>query len=200
MRLDRELGATLTVGSGLHPSALFAPHAAVACFASRLQPRRCQFRYSVRRLCNRAILIGSNAIRNLRISLKQHAMFFSNRSRIAFLRAAFSQVLRATNHELRRTARALLIATQLLEIRLICSQQTRKLSLIATFFALWHMLGASLPTRLDSPVALTALHPSPTMKSVSCILQRIVYFVAAIADHGRLITNHHSLITGIKYV
>jgi hypothetical protein len=34
-----------------------------------------------------AILIGSTAIRNLRIRLKQRGMFFSNRSKIACLRA-----------------------------------------------------------------------------------------------------------------
>ncbi len=41
-----------------------------------------------------AILIGSTAIRNLRIRLKPHDMFFSNRSKIACLRTRFAHVSR----------------------------------------------------------------------------------------------------------
>jgi hypothetical protein len=40
-----------------------------------------------------AILIGYTAIRNLRIRLKPHDMFFSSRSKIACLRARFAQGL-----------------------------------------------------------------------------------------------------------
>ncbi len=141
---------------------------------------------------HRLFLIGSNAIRNLRIPLKQHAIFFSNRSRIACLRAPFSQVLRATNQELRRSTRALLFATQILEIRLICSQQTRKHFLIATI--------SGFLAHASRLAALTTLPPSPTMKSVDCILQRIKPRVAAVSDHGQLITNHYSRITGLNYV
>jgi hypothetical protein len=83
-----------------------------------------------------AILIGSTVIRNPRIPLKPHAMFFSNRSKIASLRTRFAHVSRATNHQSHRTACAFLIATQLLEIELTSSQQTRKLFLIATFSAI----------------------------------------------------------------
>jgi hypothetical protein len=82
-----------------------------------------------------AILIGSTAIRNLRIPLKRREMFFSNRSKIACLRAPFAHVSRTTNLRSRCTTRAFLIATQLLEIELTRSQQTRKLFLIATFSA-----------------------------------------------------------------
>ncbi len=84
-----------------------------------------------------AILIGSTAIRNPRIPLKSHAMFFSNRSKIACLRARFAHVSRATNRRSHHTTRAFLIATQLLEIELTSSQQTRKLFLIATFWTFW---------------------------------------------------------------
>jgi hypothetical protein len=52
-----------------------------------------------------AILIGSNAIRNLRIPLKPHDMFFSNRSKIACLRARFAHVSRSKNHDSRCTCR-----------------------------------------------------------------------------------------------
>jgi hypothetical protein len=72
--------------------------------------------------------------------------------------------------------------------------------LIATLFALLRMLGASPLTSLDSPAALTGLHPSPTMKSVPSKLRRIAHCVAAVADHGPLITNHYSLITGLNHV
>jgi hypothetical protein len=86
----------------------------------------------------RAILIGPTAIRNPRIPLKPHAMFFSNRSKIACLRAGFAQVSRTTNRQSHLTTRAFLIATQLLEIELTSSQQKRKLFLIATFSAILH--------------------------------------------------------------
>jgi hypothetical protein len=83
-----------------------------------------------------AILIGSTAIRNLRIPLKPHDMFFSNRSKIACLRARFAHVSRTSNHQSPCTTRAFLIASrQLLEIELTNSQQTRKLFLIASFSA-----------------------------------------------------------------
>jgi len=200
MRIDRKLGATAIVGNGLHPSAFFAPHATVACFASHLRSHYSESHFSVRRVCRRAILIGRAPIRNQRISLKQHAMPFSNRSKRAGLRPRFSKVLHATKHEEHRASHAFLIATQILGIALTHSQQTRKHFLIATIFALSHMLGTPTLTSLDSPAALTALHPSPTMKTVPCILQRITHRVAAVADHGPLITNHHSLITGYQNV
>jgi len=92
------------------------------------------------------------------------------------------------------------IATQILDIELTRSQQTRKHFLIATFFTPLRMLGTSPLTSLDSLAALTTLHPSPTMKSVPCILQRIAHHVAAVADHGSLITNHHSLLTDHHHV
>jgi len=111
--------------------------------------RACQWQarraYPEQRACHRQdrrvsstfhchFLIGSTAIKNSRIPLKQHAMFFSNRPRIACLRARLSRVLHSTNHQPRRTTRAFLIATQILEIELTRSQQTRKLFLIATFY------------------------------------------------------------------
>jgi hypothetical protein len=77
-----------------------------------------------------AILIGSSAIRNPRIPLKPHAMFFSNRSKRACLRARFAQVSRTANRQSHHTAHAFLIATrEILKIRLTRSQQTRKLFL-----------------------------------------------------------------------
>jgi hypothetical protein len=79
-------------------------------------------------------LIGCAPIKNRRIPLKLHAMFFSNRSKRACLRTRFSSVLHVTDHDSQLSTRAFLIATQLLEIRRTCSQQTRKLFLIATFF------------------------------------------------------------------
>jgi len=53
-----------------------------------------------------AILIGCTAIRNVRIQLKPHDMFFSNRSKIACLRARFAHVSRSKNHESGGTSRA----------------------------------------------------------------------------------------------
>ncbi len=82
------------------------------------------------------------------------------------------------------------IATQLLDIELTRSQQTRKLFLTATFFTLLRVLGTSPLTSLDSPAALTTPHPSPTMKCVPYTPQRIAHRLAAVADHGSLITNH----------
>src|SRR5271169_4069178 len=67
------------------------------------------------------------------------------------------------------------IATQILDIVPTRSQQTRKHFLIATFFTPLRMLGTSPLASLDSPAALTTPHPSPTMKSVACILQRIAH-------------------------
>jgi len=57
-------------------------------------------------LCGRsgarcAILIGSSAIKNPRMPQKPHATFFSNRPKIADLRAAFSHLLRSKNHDSR---------------------------------------------------------------------------------------------------
>src|SRR5579863_5007790 len=52
-----------------------------------------------------AILIDSTAIRNLRIRLKSHDMFFSNRSKIACLRARFAHVSRSKNHDSRCACR-----------------------------------------------------------------------------------------------
>jgi hypothetical protein len=59
-----------------------------------------------------AILIGSSAFRNLRIRLKPHHMFFSNRSKIAYLRARFAQVSHTSNRRSRYTTRAFLIASR----------------------------------------------------------------------------------------
>jgi hypothetical protein len=147
-----------------------------------------------------AILIGGAAIKNPCMPLKLHAMFSSNRLRIACLHARFSHALHSTNRHQHRTTRAFLIATRVLEIRLICSQQKRKLFLIATFFALSRMLGTAPLASLDSPAALTTPHPSPTMKSVPCMLQRIVRCVATVADHGSLIMNHQSRNMGQLHV
>ena len=74
----------------------------------------------------RAILIGSTAIKNPRIPLKPHAMFFSNRSKRACLRARFAHAWRTPNHQSHFSTHAFLIVTQLLEIELISSQQDRK--------------------------------------------------------------------------
>ena len=54
-------------------------------------------------------LIGCTAIKNPRIPLKQHAMFFPNRPRIAYLRAPFAHVLHCTNHRSQITNHAFLI-------------------------------------------------------------------------------------------
>ena len=161
--------------------------------ASRTQNRGTTLTRHSSLVPQRLFLIGSNAIRNLRIPLKQHAIFFPNRSRIACSRAPFSRVLRATNHVLRRTTHASLIASrQLLEIELTSSQQTRKLFLIASFSA-----RSAHASRL---AALTAPHPSPTMKSMPCTLPQDELHLTAVADHGSLITNHHSLLTGLNHV
>jgi hypothetical protein len=236
MRLDRKLGATPTAGGRLHPTASFAPHVTVASFAGRLRPHHSQSQHSVRRSCERAILVGSAAIRNPHIPLKQHAMFFSNRSRIAGLRARLSHVLHATNHQLRRSTHLFLSASrQLLEIRLNYSQQTRKHFLIAGFFAFssHRAFCRDRETEILLPVpsiknlrnfqktnngthsnpcyrhgpryatslaALTTLHPSPTMKSVPCTLQRVAICIFVGADHGSLIKNHKSQFTGYQNV
>jgi hypothetical protein len=97
-----------------------------------------------------AILIGSTAIKNPRIPLKPHAMFFSE-SRYSAIhpenrrrrfegsdpQARFAHVSRTTNRQSHFTTRAFLIATRPeLKIELTRSQQTRKLFLIATFSAI----------------------------------------------------------------
>src|SRR5579863_9347199 len=53
------------------------------------------------------ILIDSTAIRNLRIRLKPQGMFFSNRSKIACLRARSAQIPRTMNHQLHHATPAL---------------------------------------------------------------------------------------------
>src|SRR5271156_521849 len=89
--------------------------------------------------CERALRNSNrlHRIRNPRIPLKPHAMFFSNRSKIACLRAHFAQVSRTTNHQSRYAGAFLIASRQLLEIRLTRSQQTRKLFLIASFSPFW---------------------------------------------------------------
>jgi len=79
-------------------------------------------------------LIGSSAISSARNVSGIRAESNSDRSKNARLRARFSHVLHRTNHQPNRTSHACLIASQLLEIHLTCSQQTRKLSLIASFY------------------------------------------------------------------
>jgi hypothetical protein len=189
MRLDRKLGATPTVGGRLVHSALSAPHSSVVCFATHSRLHHSQFHCSDRRLRNRATLIGCSAIRNRCITLKQHAMPISNRSRVACLRARF--VLRdrptAPHH-------SPISNRYCPKIRNRANRFTanEKYFLIATFSA-WLARASRL-------AALTTLHPSPTMKSVPFMLQRIAHCVAAVADHGQLITSHHSLVTGLNYV
>jgi hypothetical protein len=106
-----------------------------------------------------AILIGSSAIRNPRIPLKPHAMFFSNRSKRACLRARFAQVSRTTNRQSHFTTRAFLIATRPeLEIELTRSQQTRNHFLIATFSRVFRGCGSFLRAR-DGDQAGSELRP-----------------------------------------
>jgi hypothetical protein len=79
-------------------------------------------------------LIGTSAIKNRCIPLKQHAMAFSNRSKYSSLRAHLSRLLRAAHHQAQPAALRFLIATRRkLEMELTRSQQTRKVFLIATF-------------------------------------------------------------------
>lgn len=191
--MDRKLGATTNVGGRLPHFALFAPRTSVACFTSHSRLRYSQSLCSVRRLRDRAILIGTTAIRNRRIPLKQHAPYFSNRSRIACLRAPFVHVLHPMTDQLNRSSHPFLIATAAkLKIELTRSQQTRNYFLIATFSA--------CSAHASPLAALTTLHPSPTMKSMPCILPQDALHFSAVADHGSLITNHQSLITGHQNV
>jgi hypothetical protein len=95
-------------------------------------------------------LIGSAAIKNARNSPENNALHFSNRLKTANCSARFSRVLhpenhespvaghgsRFTTHQSRLTNHAFPIATQILDIELTHSQQTRKHFLIATFSAL----------------------------------------------------------------
>jgi hypothetical protein len=78
-------------------------------------------------------LIGSSAIRNARKCPAITAKSISNRSKNACLCSRFSHISRTTHQQPHRTSNASLIATQILEIHLTRSQQTRKLFLIATF-------------------------------------------------------------------
>jgi hypothetical protein len=162
--------------------------------APRTQDRGTSFTYHsslATQHCNS--LIGSSAIRNRRNPLKQHVMSFSNRSRISCLRAPFVHVLYSTTDQLHRTSHPFLISSAPgLENELTRSQQTRKYFLIASFSTcLAHA------SHLD---ALTTLHPSPTMKSMPCILPQDAFHFTAVADRGSLITDHHSLITGYQNV
>ena len=79
-------------------------------------------------------LIDSSAIRSVHNSSLISGKSYSDRSKNACLCARFSHVLHSTDRQPHRTSHALLIATQILDIHLTCSQQTRKLFLIATFF------------------------------------------------------------------
>jgi hypothetical protein len=88
---------------------------------------------------NTQFLSDSTAMRDCRNPLKPHPLFFSNRSKIGCLRACFAGVLHEANRPSQLTAPAFRIATEELEIRLTCSQQTRKLFLIASFFAVSHL-------------------------------------------------------------
>jgi hypothetical protein len=94
------------------------------------------------------LLISRSAIKNARNSPENNALNFSNWPKSACLRARSSPVLRAKKHESRVAGHgsrftthqsllsnhAFLIATQILELDLTPSQQTRKLFLIATKF------------------------------------------------------------------
>jgi hypothetical protein len=79
------------------------------------------------------VLIGSAAIRIARNPTDYNAKPFSNRSKRACLCALFAHVLQSASHHSRLTTPAFLIASETLEIDLICSQQTRKLFLFASF-------------------------------------------------------------------
>jgi hypothetical protein len=88
----------------------------------------------------RHFLIGCAPIKNARNSTENNALNFSNRLKNACFGARFSQVLRPghhgsrfTNHQSLLTNHAFLIVTQLLDIELTRSQQTRQHFLIATF-------------------------------------------------------------------
>jgi len=81
------------------------------------------------------------AIKNVRNSRENTALNFSNRPKSAYLRARFARLRHPTNHRSQLAAHVSLIASQILELHLTCSQQTRKHFLIATFFAIWHILG-----------------------------------------------------------
>jgi hypothetical protein len=65
--------------------------------------------------------------------------------------------------------------------RLACQENRRK----------WRIaLNEHVSRDASLAAALTTLHLSPTMKSVPYMLQRIARFVAAVADHGSLVTNN----------
>jgi len=122
-------------------------------------------------------LIGSSAIRNARNSLAINAQSISNRSKNACLHARFSHVSR-TNHQPHRAIDATLIASrQLLEFRLTCSQQTRKLFLIASFSACL----ARASQRVSRSARITN-HTLPATNHYS-----------PITNHYSPITNHHRL-------
>jgi hypothetical protein len=78
-------------------------------------------------------LIRSSAIRSARNSSLISVESYSDRSKNACLCARFSHVLHSTNHQPHRKSHACLIATQILEVHLTCSQQMREVFLIATF-------------------------------------------------------------------
>ncbi len=97
-------------------------------------------------LSPRHFLIGSAAIKSARNSPENNALNFSNRLKSANCSAHFSHVLRSKNHHSSvthhgsrfsthpplLTNHALLIATQILDINLTSSEQTRKHFLIGT--------------------------------------------------------------------
>jgi hypothetical protein len=85
---------------------------------------------------HRSFLIGSAAIKNPRIPLKQRAVFFSNRSKSAFLRTRFALLVSLISIYFLPLAEFLIASRQILKILLTHSQQTRKLFLIASVSAL----------------------------------------------------------------
>jgi hypothetical protein len=108
-------------------------------------------------------LIDGTAIRNARNCPENNALHFSNRPKTPCFSARFSRVLRSRNHhspvtyhasrltthQTLLTNHAFLIATQILDIHLTRSQQTRKHFLIATKFD----ISAPHFTNHHSPIA-----------------------------------------------
>jgi hypothetical protein len=142
------------------PQGGYMVHAARAATASAPAP-----------LSSRHFLIGVDAIKNARNSPENNALNFSNRPAIACLHAPFSHVPRSkhhhspvkhcasrfTNHQSLVDNRATLIATQILNLDLTPSQQTRKHFLIGTKFDI------SAPARHGKnpqDIFLIATHPN----------------------------------------
>jgi hypothetical protein len=116
-----------------------------------------------RRVCSihhRDFLIGSFAIKNPRILLQQHAMLFSNPSKIACLRAPFAPLASLFSHRASALLGFLIATGPELKFDVTHSRETRKYFLIATFSVLFSASCLAKPSEFHSRPPQERRNPS----------------------------------------